>query len=239
MFYIADDTRSLTKKAGGEQMIRQPKTVIEEILTHFIGSYVIRDSTSDTREWSVGRIWLYLNSKLVQCFENLPKEISFGTIESVTERLSNISIIELIALAYVASKSAKNNRINSNAREKNYGFKCALLNIAILRFYWGGQLYYVKNATPWLNKKERPFLLVLPDESNSRNLSLIFSIEGSYHINEKSFMLTRGENPTSFIKLHIPRIQLHPEISKIVKAHELGKATPVNLPSQIQLLILR
>ncbi|MEK7629198.1 MAG: hypothetical protein AAB394_01595 [Patescibacteria group bacterium] len=215
-------------------MIPLPKEIIKGILVYFIDPYVIRDSAG-SQEWSVKRIWLYLNSRLGKCFENLPKEISTSTIESIAERLSAISVVELIALAFVASRSAKNKRIDFEAKERIYSFKCALLNMAILRFYLAGQLYYVQNDTPWLKKRERPFLLVSPDRSNQHNLSFQFSIEGSYHISNQSFILEPDKNPTSFIKLHLPKIQLYPEIAEMMGKYELGKITPVRfgLPSNL------
>lgn len=215
-------------------MIPLPKEIIREILIYFIDPYVIRDSIS-SQEWSVKRIWLYLNSRLDKCFENLPKETHTNIIEDIAERLAAISITELIILAFVASRSAKNRKIGFEAKERIYGFKCALLNMAILRFYLAGQLYYVQNDTPWLKKRERPFLLVSPDESSQHNLLFQFSIKGSYHINEQSFILEPNKNSASFIKLHLPKIQLHPEIAEIMGKYEQGKITPVRfgLPSNL------
>ncbi|MDP3764184.1 MAG: hypothetical protein Q8Q95_01020 [bacterium] len=208
-------------------MARHIEMLTGQMVDYFIKPHADRDALNK-HEGELGKTWLYLLSLMAECFENQPKEVTADVTKCIIEKLSSSSTVELILLALVVNKLTKQQRYTNDfeTRGRLYSFKCTLLNLAILHFYWVDGIYYVKDEKPWLNKKERPFLLIRQDLQNQGNLILKFAIASSYRVDETSLVLKPHYMPNSFISLHLPKNTLHPEIAEIVAMYELGKVMP-------------
>ncbi|MDP3799820.1 MAG: hypothetical protein Q8Q90_00145 [bacterium] len=206
-------------------MARHTEKLARQMVNHLIKPHIDRDAMN--REKTLGNNWLYLVSLLAECFRKQPREITVDLSEYIAKEISTYSTTEIILLAFVANRLTKHQRYNHDftTKERFYAFKCTLLNLAIMHFYWVNRIYYVEDEKPWLNKNERPFLLIHQDPQNKGNLTLKFSIEGSYKIDESTSELRRHYMPHSFISLHLPKNTLHPEIAEIIKMYESGKIT--------------
>ncbi len=219
-------------------MARHTERLARQMVNHLIKPHIDRE-TPNNHERTLGNNWLYLTSLLAECLEKKPIEITTDTYECIVKELSTYSTTEIILLAFVANRLTKHKRYNHDftTKERFYAFKCALLNLAIMHFYWANRIYYVEDEKPWLHKDERPFLLIRQDPQNRGNLLLKFSIEGSYKIDEETSKIRRHYMPHSFISLHLPKNNLHPEIAEIIKTYESGKITTERPALPIELVV--
>lgn len=207
--------------------------ILQSVLDHFLNPHIIRERGYNPKLaglWSMRKIWFYLRSNVEICFGDSPRPIESGDLIAAAKTyILGISPEKLIALAFLATKMAKSPRLNYEEQDRIYGFKHCCLNIAIMYFTWTKKIVFSTdpNLGIWRNWGERPFLLITPDPKNEYNLSLRFFLNRPFFMDDFGKLTLGKKNNESFTALHLPRMQLAPEVVGVVEKYELGVLFPL------------
>lgn len=214
---------------------RKQEETVREALYYFLEPHIIRDSAFEhhyEHYWSVGRIWLKLKTCVEKAFGNESEEPEEEYISNLLDHIAayllRISLEELIALAFTASSLAKMLDLTARSRQKFYEFKHCLLNIAIMQCEWKDRIVYSpQDHNDHQEDKDKPFLLIAPDQVNLGNLSLKFMIRRSLILSgSKELILGYAKNYLA--AFHLPRMHLYETTAQVVEGYEIGKITPTN-----------